>query len=138
MKAAGWKRWSQDASTSFNVIISRVKVYHWEQGCCRAVEGCDPCSIPDPTAYWALVSSHQDAETHTWFRMVPAPHEWKWLHQTEDYSLHFFAHIAWHCIQAKANSTLNVSKHSNISKPRCLLPKIISLTMFQLFWQKPM
>lgn len=95
MKAAGWKRWSQDASTSFNIIISRVKVYHWEQGCCRAVEGGDPCSIPDPTTYWALVSSHQDADTHTWFRMVPAPHEWKWLHQTEDYSLHFFCS---HCL----------------------------------------
>ena len=64
-KAGGWKRWSQDASTSVNTMISRVKADPWGERHCRATEGGDLCSTPNPTASWALVSSHGDVHTHT-------------------------------------------------------------------------
>ena len=59
-------------------MISRVKADPWEERHCRATEGGDLCSTPNPTASRALVSSHGDVHTHTHththtrFRTVPA------------------------------------------------------------------
>lgn len=104
-KAEGWKRWSQDASTSVNTMISRLKADPWEERYCRATESGDLYSIPNPMASWALVSSHQDVYTHTHIcahahthtvHNGACPRERKWLHQTEGYSWQFLTHTAGH------------------------------------------
>ena len=75
--AGGWKGWSQDASTSVNTIISRMKADPWGERYCRATEGGDLCSIPTPRlpGPWSPLmemSTHTHTYTHTRFRTVPA------------------------------------------------------------------